>query len=57
MRRPKLGDCSTLTSQIAFTCTATTVVAPVAHSASRLDLIRSPKRVLDHFGEGLDGEE
>lgn len=55
LQRPPLCGWSALASRVALTSTATIIVALAAHHAGRPDLIRSPKRVLAHCWEGLDG--
>jgi hypothetical protein len=53
LQRPLLSGWSTIARQVALTYTATIIVALAAQQAGRLDLIRSPKRVLAHVWEGL----
>src|SRR5207244_6986527 len=53
LQRPPLSGWSTIVRQVALTYTATIIVALAAQQAGRLDLIRSPKRVLAHTWEGL----
>jgi transposase len=55
LQRPPLCGWSAIASRVALTYTATVLVALAAHQAGRPDLIRSPKRVLAHCWEGLDG--
>jgi len=53
LQRPPRAGWSTIARQVALTYTATIIVALAAQQAGRLDLIRSPKRVLAHVWEGL----
>ncbi len=55
LQRPPLCGWSAIVSQVALAYTAVIVVALAAQQADRPDLIRSPKRVLAHCWEGLDG--
>jgi Transposase DDE domain len=55
LQRPPFSGWSAIASRVALTYTATIIVALAAHHAGRPDLIRSPKRVLAHCWEGLDG--
>jgi transposase len=55
LQRPPLCGWSAITARVALTYTATIMVALAAQQAGRPDLIRSPKRVLAHSWEGLDG--
>jgi len=52
-QRPALAGWSVVTAAVALSFTATIIVALAAHQAGRLDLIRSPKRVLAHLWEGI----
>src|SRR5947208_5906840 len=51
LQRPPLSGWSSIVSQVALTYAATIIVALAAQQAGRLDLIRSPKRVLAHLWE------
>lgn len=51
LQRPPVVGWTAVTQQGALTDTATIIVALAAHQAGRLDLIRSPKRVLAHLWE------
>ena len=53
LQRPPLTGWSTVASCVALTYAGVIVVALAATDAGRLDLIRSPKRVLAHSWEGL----
>jgi transposase len=53
LQRPPLSGWSTMVRQVALPYTATIIVALAAQQAGRLDLIRSPKRVLAHTWEGF----
>ena len=53
LQRPPLSGWSSIVSQVALTYAATIIVALAAQQAGRLDLIRSPKRVLAHTWEGF----
>ena len=53
LQRPPLSGWSTIARQVALTYTATIIVALAAQQARRPDLIRSPKRVLAHWWEGV----
>jgi hypothetical protein len=53
LQRPPLAGWSAIASRVALTYAATIMVALAAQEAGRPDLIRSPKRVLAHTGEGL----
>ena len=55
LQRPPLCGWSAIATQVALTYTATIVVAMAAQQAGRPELIRSPKRVLAHCWEALDG--
>jgi hypothetical protein len=52
LQRPTLTGWSSVVAQVAFTYTATIIVALAAWNAQHPDLIRSPKRVLAHLWEG-----
>jgi hypothetical protein len=49
LQRPPLCGWSEIASQVALTYAASVVVSLAAQQAGRLDLIRSPKRVLAHL--------
>lgn len=51
-QRPPVVGWTAVVQRVAFTSTATLVVALAAHHAARPDRIRSPKRVLAHLWEG-----
>jgi transposase len=55
LQRPPLYGWSAIGTRVALTYTASIVVALAAQHAGRPDLIRSPKRVLAHCWEALDG--
>ena len=55
LQRPPLCGWSAIARQVALMYTATIVVALAAQHAGHPDLIRSPKRVLAHCWEALDG--
>jgi hypothetical protein len=55
LQRPPLYGWSALATRVALTYTASIVVALAAQHSGRPDLIRSPKRVLAHCWEALDG--
>jgi transposase len=55
LQRPPLYGWSAIATRVALTYTASIVVALAAQHAGRPDLIRSPKRVLAHCWEALDG--
>src|SRR5438132_13244131 len=52
LQRPPLCGWSEIASQVALTYAASIIVGLAAQQAGRLDLIRSPKRVLAHLWEG-----
>jgi hypothetical protein len=52
LQRPPLTGWSEIASQVALTYTASVIVGLAAQQVGRLDLIRSPKRVLAHLWEG-----
>jgi hypothetical protein len=53
LQRPPLAGWSAVTARVALTYATTVVVGLAAQQAGRLDLIRSPKRVLAHTWHGL----
>jgi transposase len=53
LQRPPLAGWTAVETPVALTYAASLVVALAAQQAGRLDLIRSPKRVLAHTWEGL----
>ncbi len=55
LQRPPLYGWSAIATRVALTYTASIVVALAAQHAGHPDLIRSPKRVLAHCWEALDG--
>ena len=55
LHRPPLYGLSAIATRVALTYTASIVVALAAQHARCPDLIRSPKRVLAHCWEALDG--
>jgi transposase len=55
LQRPPLYGWSAIAARVALTYTASIVVALAAQHVGRPDLIRSPKRVLAHCWEALDG--
>ena len=53
LQRPPLYGWSAISRQVALTYTASIIVGLAAQQAGRLELIRSPKRVLAHSWEAL----
>ena len=49
LQRPPLTGWSEMASQVALTYAASVIVELAAQQSGRLDLIRSPKRVLAHL--------
>jgi hypothetical protein len=53
LQRPPITGWSAIAARVALTYAGIVIVALAASDAGRLDLIRSPKRVLAHSWEGL----